>query len=750
MPTPNTILNILKRIELDRDLENTYRFASLSAQQNFFSDPKRVKFSLENLQYLRTGENSIKVEIDTASLYDCNYLMFQNKGYRDATGRTRWFYAFIDRVDYVNEATSEIFYTIDPMQTWLFDFKFADCMVEREHVRDDRIGKNVISEPVECGEYMQEVSAYVVDPNSFEYKGGLITTKPINQGVADRDKIEIQYTGQQHKLTIDRPEPYAGVSYGSKALQTGTVGQYPTDLSWYADFSLVPNVEATGKYHSNNTVTDSLTTGGSGLSNYSLQNLLSWITGAFIDNMDAKDIYAVFIYPAYFSSVETGAVFDTYGSGSKEKTMTFDMSSTAGFKKTDGTFFTPRNNKLYTFPYTRLTVSSHYGNVAHYKFELFDGGFKPKFKLLSILTATPQAALIPADYRGKIDSIDDMVTLPYVIEIPVKGDAFKTYIAENKGNIIASLSNTVLSAAIPAMSISSNVAMSSGGDITQARTIRSISPKTGRLRNSLQDTTHTVNAPSRQETESSTVSFGGGAKYTGLVSMVGDLVDKSHLPNPVYGNMTTTDILATAKLNTISLYREGVSGDIAKTIDDFFTMFGYAVKEVKQPGVYNRHYWQYIKTCGCNLHNADGYSDHVNITNGVNYSTGMSAADMDTLEKIFDRGITLWNQDVQIGDYTLNNGTLTSIALSDDNLFSGNPSAGTPLANSTRAIRLNYSDDGGKVETVLPGDRSVTWEVKLGDSDDSYVKTDKVVEGKHFYRVRIADLVSKGKEITSA
>lgn len=747
MPTPNTVVKILKGIELDRDLENTYRFASLSAQQNFFSAPERVKFTLENLQYLRTGENSIKVEKDTASLYDCNYLMFQNTGYRDASGRTRWFYAFIDRVDYVNEATSEIFYTIDPMQTWLFDFKFADCMVEREHVRDDRIGKNVISEPVECGEYMQEVSAYVVNPNSFEYKGGLITTKPINQGVGSvSDTIDIEYGPQGAKFTIQRPEPYAGVSVGNVALATGTVGQYPTDLSWYADFSLT-NEESSGKYKNNNSVTGNKP---SGLDYYSLQNLLAWITSAKITGMDAKDIYAVFIYPAYFSSVETGAVFDTYGSGSKEKTMTFDMSSTAGFKKTDGTFFTPRNNKLYTFPYTRLTVSSHYGNVAHYKFELFADGFKPKFKLLSILTATPQAALIPVDYRGKIDSIDDMVTLPYAIEIPVKGDAFKTYIAENKGNIIASLSNTVLSAAIPAMTMSSNVAMSSGGDITQARTIRSLSPKTGRLRNSLQDTTRTVNAPSRQESESSTVSFGGGGKYGGLISMVGDLVDKAHLPNPVYGNMTTTDILATAKLNTISLYREGISGDIAKTIDDFFTMFGYAVKEVKQPGVYNRHYWQYIKTCGCVLHNSDSYSDYVNITTGVNYSTGMNAADMDTLEKIFNRGITFWNQDVQIGDYTLNNGTLTSIALSDDNLFSDNPSAGTPLANSTRAIRLNYSDDGGKVETVLPGDRSVTWEVKMGVGDDSYVKTDKVVEGTHFYRVRIADLVSEGKEITSA
>ena len=197
------------------------------------------------------------------------------------------------------------------------------------------------------------------------------------------------------------------------------------------------------------------------------------------------------------------------------------------------------------------------------------------------------------------------------------------------------------------------------------------------------------------------------------------------------------------KENAIVVYRESIDSETAETIDNFFTYYGYAVKKVKQPGVYNRHYWQYIKTCGCNLHNADGYSDHVNMTSGVNYSTGMSAADMETLEKIFDRGITLWSQDVQIGDYTLNNGTLTSIALSDDALFDGNPLAGTPLADSTRAILLNYSD-GGKVETVLPGDRSVTWEI---EKNGSYVKTDVVERGAHKYRARIADIVSDEKEI---
>lgn len=227
MPTPNTVVKILKGIELDRGLENTYRFASLSAQQNFFSAPERVKFSLENLQYLRTGENSIKVEKDTAALYDCNYLMFQNTGYMDASGRTRWFYAFIDRVDYVNEATSEIFYTIDPMQTWLFDFKFADCMIEREHVRDDTIGANIVAEPVTAGQYIKVVETSLPF-NS--YRAMLVLSKPFpvsptastgSNVPISRATVSVQsVTTMTFNLDFYTPTPMAGFSsrYSSETL----------------------------------------------------------------------------------------------------------------------------------------------------------------------------------------------------------------------------------------------------------------------------------------------------------------------------------------------------------------------------------------------------------------------------------------------------------------------------------------------------------------------------------------------------
>ena len=745
MPTPNTVVKILKGIELDRDLENTYRFASLSAQQNFFSATERVKFTLENLQYLRTGENSIKVEKDTASLYDCNYLMFQNTGYKDTSGRTRWFYAFIDRVDYVNEATSEIVYTIDPMQTWLFDFKFADCMVEREHVRDDAIGANIVAEPVTAGQY---IKVKEVSQDFGSYRAMLVLSKPFPVDLILSVTKKEDVTTATHNFSAEAsisysfktPKPMAGFSspynesiFGKESFENTSNGILPTNFSWYADIPC-DNVEAIGDFATDNKILDL-----DEAKYYSINTLLTWIGNGNISGLTAEDIVCVLIYPDFFTNgtrVTPPATYQHGGFGQKD--ITFNLNTTEPFRGKRS--YIAKNNKLYTSPFTRLVASNKAGVQAEYRPEWFSKPFLPSFTMYYFLSGTPTCCLYPTSYLGK-GLIENTVTACYDIEIPYKGNAYAEYIRANRGKLVSSALNSVVSAGAA-------VAVGKfGGSVLTGSTVETMketarNPATGR-----QITTGTLR---QTRTETTTQKGGAGDKISagagGLSSMigvVGTLYDLHQAPAPVYGNMTAADIMAQIKENNIVVYRESIDSETAETIDNFFTYYGYAVKKLKQPGVYNRHYWQYIKTCGCVLHNSDGYSDYVNLTTGVNYSTGMSAADMETLEKIFDRGITLWNQDVQIGDYTLDNGTLTSIALSDDELFNGNPLAGTPLANSVRAIKLNYSN-GGKVETVLPGDRSVTWEI---EKNGSYVKTNVVERGKHTYRARIADIVSDGKEI---
>lgn len=58
-----------------------------------------------------------------------NYVMYQNTHYSN-----KWFYAFILKMEYVNDNMTRIVITTDPFQTWQFDITFMQSFVEREMI----------------------------------------------------------------------------------------------------------------------------------------------------------------------------------------------------------------------------------------------------------------------------------------------------------------------------------------------------------------------------------------------------------------------------------------------------------------------------------------------------------------------------------------------------------------------------------------------------------------------------------------
>ena len=167
---PNTTVQILRGVPLDRGYSNTWLFDSANAQYAKFTNYTKpsvtatngimrptennsltttYSFVLTKHTYQRHTNNSIKVNIPADLLFDCNYLMFQNENYGQ-----KWFYAFIDDVEYINNETSVIYYTIDYMQTYMFDFEIGDCFVEREHSQYDNVGDNLINEDFAITDYI--------------------------------------------------------------------------------------------------------------------------------------------------------------------------------------------------------------------------------------------------------------------------------------------------------------------------------------------------------------------------------------------------------------------------------------------------------------------------------------------------------------------------------------------------------------------------------------------------------------------
>lgn len=139
--TPNSNIYILYGVPLNSKYNDTILFDNVAAQHAYFVG--KAKYTLTNQMYVRKSDGVVRVEKKAEDVYNCNYLMFQN----DSFG-SKWFYAFINDVKYVNNGRCDIYFEIDVLQTWLTEMVMRPCYVEREHSYTDNVGDNLVPEPI--------------------------------------------------------------------------------------------------------------------------------------------------------------------------------------------------------------------------------------------------------------------------------------------------------------------------------------------------------------------------------------------------------------------------------------------------------------------------------------------------------------------------------------------------------------------------------------------------------------------------
>lgn len=147
---PNTTIKLIYDCPLDGSYENTLWFDTIAAQTTYFINTLGGHVLQKNT-YQRVNRGVIRVAKSADSIYDCNYMAFKNDNYLN-----KWFYAFIDKVDYINNVTAEITYHLDLLQTWHFAYQVEQCFVEREHSTTDEIGDNIVDEGLDTGEYISD------------------------------------------------------------------------------------------------------------------------------------------------------------------------------------------------------------------------------------------------------------------------------------------------------------------------------------------------------------------------------------------------------------------------------------------------------------------------------------------------------------------------------------------------------------------------------------------------------------------
>jgi hypothetical protein len=143
---PGTIVRLLTGVPLAKDFINTMTFSDAAAQQTYFVSKQKGDMVFTDFSYQRK-EGEMRVPVNAEHLHDINYLMFKNDNYSD-----KWFYCFVDSVEYKAENTALVRFTVDCWQTYLFDLDWKNSLIEREHVVSDLAGEHIVPENLDVGE----------------------------------------------------------------------------------------------------------------------------------------------------------------------------------------------------------------------------------------------------------------------------------------------------------------------------------------------------------------------------------------------------------------------------------------------------------------------------------------------------------------------------------------------------------------------------------------------------------------------
>lgn len=271
--------------------------------------------------------------------------------------------------------------------------------------------------------------------------------------------------------------------------------------------------------------------------------------------------------------------------------------------------YVPKNKKLFTYPYKCLSVYNSEGNSVDYKYEYFntlpdqESTGLCNFQMKVLISSNPLISLYPLNYKGQSVAYDEQIDMRHFTTCNYAIDTWKAYYAMNKSSIDydkgANVGVGIGRALLGGLSGVMGVAEGNIGGF-----------------------------------------LGGANQAISSLNAIGQTLarheDYQRMPNVSKG-VANNDLMTADQTKDFYFEMKCITKNYAMMIDDYFTMFGYAIKQVGTPNMNARPYFTYVKTIGCTVHGE------------------LPADDGAKIEKIFDSGVRFWKNHTQIGNYSLNN-----------------------------------------------------------------------------------------------
>ena len=263
--------------------------------------------------------------------------------------------------------------------------------------------------------------------------------------------------------------------------------------------------------------------------------------------------------------------------------------------------YIPKNNKMLCFPYQYLLLSNNNGSTNMYEYERFQGNTFCSFEVSGIPTLGCSIKITPFNYDKVIypENFEEQGIMAGKFPPLNWGvDEFTVWSTQNMLNMGTSILSGATNMAFGVASIANG------------------------------------------ETGSGAQQLGSGIGEILNVYKDAYLHKEFDVPS-AHGNTNAGDINTSRRTNTFYFYKMGIKEEIARSIDDFFTMYGYKVNILKNINYKTRRYWNYIKT-----------------QNVIIESPVVPEKDLNNFKALFNNGFTIWHDPDKFMNYAWQNDIL--------------------------------------------------------------------------------------------
>ena len=543
-----TGVQLMENVPLTPKYEHTLRFSTKALQTAYFNTKIRTNCTFNFLSYQRHNSGVIRIQVGMSLLDKVNYMRFINIDHED-----KYFYAFITNMVYVNDNCTEIYYQVDVIQTWMFDYTMNPCYVEREHADSDEVGDNRVSEGLETGDYVT-VGIEQLFPWNFSNTGFFLQ--------ATQSPIGGQHTSVEGNVYSSLYLKYcpttATLENELDAFRNGATGnldpiisisQFPKQF-WDAD---------------NNTVT-------------------------FQEQVLTLD-----------QTIGFGAfkAFDPHTSSMKQY-----------LPKNNKMYCYPYNFMTFEGPDGSSNILKYedFENNNIHKFWCLFSVF-PQVESL----CAPEKY----ESNSFIVNFAHALTCKSYPTCGVASDAYQAWLAQNKysmpiamafveagalgGTTISPSGGSHHSGKFDPVSATTERMANLIDKLTPANTLATAGINYMKNRNLMSDM---ITAGQGLSVIGDVMggrfgSIGSAAREVGL--QLASIQGHKAIPDTVACKAGTSGVLHNAAIDCYKIYYTKIRPEYAEMIDNYFTCYGYAKKIVKVPNISSRRWWNYIKTVGCTI-----------------------------------------------------------------------------------------------------------------------------------------------------